>query len=329
MPRSLSFVEADGRLLGEADGRLAGMLSEERRFRGAAGEELVARAWRPRAETRAAVIAVHGFGDHSGRYGHLLESLVPRGVAVHAFDLRGHGRSPGRRGHIETWAHYREDLHAFVRRTAREEGPERPLFLLGNSLGGLVVLEYAIHHPEGLAGVIADSPALVPTGVGNRFLKLLAIALSRTWPTFSVSVPMAPEPAGAAPTAEEAQPAAAVPLDEPAAAAPPTIASEPMAPDPLLHSRLSARAATEAMAAIEFTRRNAARLRLPLLILHGGADRIIDPQGSRAFVADASSTDKQLLEYPGVFHDARAEDVRELILDDIAAWLERHIPRAR
>jgi alpha-beta hydrolase superfamily lysophospholipase len=295
------------------------MLSEERRFRGAAGEELVARAWRPQTEARAAVIAVHGFGDHSGRYGQLLEALVPRGLAVHAFDLRGHGRSPGRRGHIEHWAHYREDLRAFVRRTAREEGPERPLFLLGNSLGGLVVLEYAIHHPEGLAGVIADSPALVPTGVGNRFLRLLAMALSRTWPTFSVSVPMAPEPVEAADPAET----------QTAPPAPAPIPIEPAPRDPLLHSRLSARAATEAMAAIDFTRRNAARLRLPLLVLHGGADRIVDPEGSRAFVADASSPDKELLEYPGVFHDARADDVRERILDDIADWLERHIPAAR
>jgi alpha-beta hydrolase superfamily lysophospholipase len=102
----------------------------------------------------------------------------------------------------------------------------------------------------------------------------------------------------------------------------------PEAPDPLLHSRLSARAATEAMAAIDFTRRNAARLRLPLLILHGGADRIVDPAGSRAFVAAASSADKELLEYPGVFHDARAQDVRERIVDDIADWLERHISPA-
>jgi alpha-beta hydrolase superfamily lysophospholipase len=83
------------------------------------------------------------------------------------------------------------------------------------------------------------------------------------------------------------------------------------------------------MAAIEFTRGNAARLRLPLLIVHGGADRIVDPAGSRAFVAAVSSTDKVLLEYPGVFHDGRTEDIRQRIMDDIAAWLERRIPPPR
>ncbi len=300
------------------------MLSEERRFRGAADDELVARTWRPEGEPRAAVIAVHGFGDHSGRYGLLLTSLIPRGVAVHAFDLRGHGRSPGRRGHVERWADYREDDHAFVRRASREEHG-RPVFLLGNSLGGLVVLEYALHHPEGLSGVIADSPALVPTGVGNRFLKLLAVALSRTWPTFSVSVPMATEQvAVATPTGTEAS---SGPSESTDAGSLDSSLTDPVT-DPLIHSRLSARAATEAMAAIDFTRRNAARLRLPLLIVHGGADRIVDPAGSRAFVAAASSSDKALLEYPGVFHDARAEHVRQRIMDDIADWLERRIPPA-
>jgi alpha-beta hydrolase superfamily lysophospholipase len=277
---------------------------EERTVAGPGGARIFARMWRPDEPPRAAIAAVHGFGDHSGRYGELLARLVEYGFTVHALDLRGHGRSAGQRGHLDSWADYRDDLSAFIGDVREREGPDLPIYLMGNSLGGLVALEFALRRPHDLAGVIADSPALVPSGVGNRFLKFLAIALSRVWPRFAVSVPMAAEPSVTMPV---------TPVEE---------------RDPLLHSRLSARAATEAMSAIQFTRDNARRLRLPLLVVHGGADRVVDPSGSRAFVRDAASEDKTLIEYPGVFHDGRDEDVRSRIIRDVAAWIDRRIAPA-
>jgi alpha-beta hydrolase superfamily lysophospholipase len=264
---------------------------------GPRGSVVFGRRWSV-AESRAAVVLVHGFGDHSGRQAEMVDSLLDAGIAVHAYDLRGHGRSPGRRGHIDLWDDHRDDLAAVV--DAAVGLHESPVFVLGQSLGGLIVLEYALRRPDGLAGVVAHSPALVPTGVGNWFLAWLARRLSASWPTFSVRVPFATEP---------------------------QLGDDPRPPDPLVHGRLSARAATEAMAAIDFTRRHAGDLRVPLLIVHGTDDLIVDVSGSRRFVAEAPG-DATLLEYPGVPHDTWDAAVRARIRADIVAWIDAHLPPA-
>ncbi|MGH7703703.1 MAG: alpha/beta hydrolase, partial [Gemmatimonadales bacterium] len=134
-------------------------------FPGSGGLTLTYQSWRPRDRSpHAVVIAVHGLGDHSGLYAPGVEHLVPRGYAWYGFDLRGHGRSPGPRGHIQSWAEYREDLRAFLGLIGEME-PGRTRFLLGNSLGGLIVLDYALHYPESLDGVVAIGAPLGRIGV--------------------------------------------------------------------------------------------------------------------------------------------------------------------
>jgi alpha-beta hydrolase superfamily lysophospholipase len=259
-----------------------------------AGHPVFARRWLP-PDARAAVVLVHGFGDHSGRQEELVAGLVACRIAVHGYDLRGHGRSLGRRGHVDRWDDHRNDLAAIVDAAVEAQG--EPVFLLGQSLGGLIALEYALRRPEGLAGVLAHSPALMPTGVGNAFLAWLARRLSTAWPTFSVRVPFAPEPHSG---------------------------ENPRPTDPLVHGRLSARAATEAMAAISWTVAHAADLRVPLLVVHGTEDRIVDVGGSRRFVADAGDL-ATLVEYPGEPHDSWDVAVRARIRDDMVRWIEEQI----
>ena len=108
-------------------------------FTGARGLALFRRTWRPTGPSRAGLINLHGLGDHSGLYPMVGAHMTARGIVVHAPDLRGNGRSPGQRGYVRLWADYREDLRALVTRIREEEG-ELPLFLLGNSLGGLIAL---------------------------------------------------------------------------------------------------------------------------------------------------------------------------------------------
>src|SRR5688572_12087092 len=115
-------------------------------FAGAGGVRLFRRCWRPAEPARAVVANVHGLGDHSGLYPTLVDHLVSRGITVHAPDLRGNGRSPGQRAYVARWEEFREDLRCFLE-VVRAEDPGRPVFLLGNSLGGLIVLEYALHYP--------------------------------------------------------------------------------------------------------------------------------------------------------------------------------------
>ncbi len=114
----------------------------------------------------------------------IVKNLVPRGIAVYSFDLRGHGRSPGQRGYIDSFASYRDDVLTFTRLVAAQQ-PDVPLFLLGHSMGGLIVLNFGQHYPQAVNGVIATSPHLSDPPV-SPILITLSRALSNIWPTFSM-----------------------------------------------------------------------------------------------------------------------------------------------
>lgn len=269
-------------------------------FRGAGGLHLHYQHWRSDTTPPAAILAlVHGFGEHSGRYGNVVEHLTERGYAVYGFDNRGHGRSPGQRGHINAWAEFREDVGAFLSLIGERE-PGLPLFLMGHSLGGLIVLDYALHHPEGLAGVIASGPVLGPPDISPALL-MLSRLLSRLWPRFSLS-------AG---------------LDAGSLSRDPSVV-QAYRDDPLTHDRASARLGTEMAAAVRWTQAHAADLRLPLLIVHGGADRLVPPEYSRLFFENVTFADKERHEYEGVYHEPHNDIEARRVLDDISAWLDRH-----
>ena len=272
----------------------------EGRFRGSVGSDLFFQCWLPAGPARAVVPIVHGHGEHSDRYGNVIARLVPAGYAVYGFDLRGHGRSPGHRGHIHRWSEYREDVTALLR-LVQEREPGTPRFLLGHSLGGLIVLEYALRHPDGLTGVIASAPALEPTGVGNRRLLALAYVMSVLWPRYSRELG----------------------LDRSALVQEALLEDRD---DGLAHGRLSARAAVEARRAIRWTKAHAADLRLPLLLIHGGGDRIISPAGSRAFYATVTHADKELHEYPDALHEPHNDVGHEEVIEALRDWLDRHSP---
>jgi alpha-beta hydrolase superfamily lysophospholipase len=266
---------------------------------GAGGIRLYCRRARPDGPAHAVLVALHGLGDHSGLYPMLPEALLPRRIEIFAPDLRGNGRSPGQRGHVERWGDLREDLFRLVARV-RREGPAVPLFLLGNSLGGLVALDYALHHPEGLAGVVAVAPPLGPLGVPAPLLALGRF-LSRIWPRVSLDTGM----------------------DLSGLARDPEVAARVLQ-DPLFHRKGTARLSTEVTAAIARVQEGAGRFPLPVLVLHGGADRMVPPHGSRRFVAGAGQPDKRLIEYPEGYHALLADAGGARVLEDIAGWVEAH-----
>jgi len=266
-------------------------------FAGAGGLELFRRSWRrPDGAVRGVLVNLHGLGDHSGLYPALVEHFVAQKFAVHAPDLRGNGRSRGQRGYVADWSEYREDLGRFLDLVRREE-PGSPLFLLGNSLGGLIVLDYVLHHPEGIRGVIAVAPPLGTVGVPAPLL-LLGRVLSRVWPRFSVRTGMDLSGLSRDPAVVE------------------TVLS-----DPLFHRLGTARLSTEVTAAIARVQAGAPRFCLPLLILHGSADRMVSPDGSRAFIARVGYPDKELREYRGSYHVLLADLDRERVLTDLEAWI--------
>jgi alpha-beta hydrolase superfamily lysophospholipase len=269
-------------------------------FAGAGGVSLFRQVWRPVGPARAVLINIHGLGDHSGLYPTLVEHFQERGMAVHAMDLRGNGRSGGQRAYIEHWEEYREDLRRLVG-LVRADEPDRPVFLLGNSLGGLIVLDYALHHHEGLQGVIAASPPLGRLGVPAPLLALGRV-LSRVWPRFSIRTGM----------------------DLTGLARDPVVAQTVLA-DPLFHRVGTARLSTEVVAAIARVQAAAPQFPLPLLVLHGSADRMVPPEGSREFVARVGHPDRELREYAGAFHVLFADLDHDRVLTDVERWIEARL----
>lgn len=270
-------------------------------FAGVGGVPLYYQVWLPPAQRhRAVLVNLHGLGDHSSLYPTLADHFPARGIALYAYDMRGNGRSPGQRAFIHDWGEYRGDLGAFLA-LVREREEDLPVFVLGNSLGGLVVLDYALQHPEGLAGVIAASPPLGQLGVPPLLMALGRI-MSRVCPRLSLNVGM----------------------DLSGLARDPAVVQTVLA-DPHFHRRGTARLSTEVTATIERVQARAANLSLPLLILHGSDDRMVPPDGSRRFFSRVRHADREFREYPGAYHGLFADIGYQEVLADTERWLEKHL----
>jgi acylglycerol lipase len=269
----------------------------ETTFHGAGGLELYLQVWQPNGALRGVVAIVHGLGEHSGRYESLVSSLTANGFAVTTFDHRGHGKSPGIRGHVDSWSEYREDVHEFLRYTS-SHFMHLPLFLFGHSLGALIVTDYVLFYPDGVTGLIVSGHPLRPTGAAKPYLILVARFLSRHKPKFVI-------PLG---------------LDPSELSRDPRVVAEYRS-DPLVQTRVTARWGTEALAAVERVRGRAREIRMPILIVHGGADAINSAEGSKELLDMVSSEDKTLHVYPGGRHEPHNDLEKEEAVADISEWI--------
>jgi len=276
------------------------MQLSEGRFPGADGIELSYRCWRPESEPRAAVALVHGVGEHCGRYMNVVVPLVEDGYAVYGYDQRGHGVSPGPRVHIDHWTQYREDLGSYLRVVANHE-PDRPLVVYGHSMGSLVVLDFLLegrsYEP---AGAVISGVATEPAGVGKPYQVAAARLLTGLLPRFSVNLGIDAEALTRAPEALAAYRA-----------------------DPLVSGRATIRWGTESLDTVERVKGALERIDVPLLVIHGEADRLNLVHGAHTLFEKASSPDKTLRVYPGVFHEPHNDIGHEQVVDDIREWLAR------
>lgn len=264
------------------------------------GTRLHVQSWLPVGDVRAVVAVIHGWSDHGGRYGNVVEHLLPHGYAVYTLDLRGHGLSDGQRGHIGAWDEYRQDTHTVVNLLERQH-PGTPLFLMGHSMGGLTVMEYAIHHPtRRLNGLVASSPLLAEPNVPG-VLKLAGRVLSRVAPSFSLN-----------PGAD----AATISRDPAVVAA--------YERDPLVHARATPRFSTEMSAAQEFVLANLDGVLYPFLLLYGSDDQLVPPHVSRTMFAQVGAADKTRHEYDGGYHELFNDFVKAQMLEDLTTWLDAH-----
>jgi alpha-beta hydrolase superfamily lysophospholipase len=274
-------------------------------LRGARGRQIFWRSWTPdAAPARAVIVLVHGLGEHSGRYDHVVTRLLGEGYAIHTADHRGHGRSDGPRALIEDMDDVVADIDALVDRAVTAE-PDVPVFMLGHSMGGLIALRYALAHQERLAGLIL-SAALAQLDEVPKALELVGRALS-------VVAPRAP----------------LIALD-------PELVSRERAvvddyrSDPLVHhGKVPARTAVQLADAVRSFPDTVGAITLPTLILYGTADGLCPPAGSVMLAERIGAADLTVKAYEGLFHEILNEPEREVVLEDVVAWLAaRVIPAA-
>lgn len=250
---------------------------------------------------RAAVILVHGLGEHSGRYQHVAEALNQRGFAVWAPDHPGHGRSPGQRCHIGTFEDYYAGLDALCDEI-EADFPELPRFIVGHSLGGLITGTYLLKHQARFAGAAFSGAAFevreAPGAVAIFINRLLAALL----PTLGV-----------------------MQLDPSEVSRDPEVVQR-YREDPLVHDgKISARLLVSLFDAMALLQAQRGEISLPCLVMHGEADVMTAPSGSQNLFAAIASQDKTLRLYPGLYHEIFNEPEQGQVLSELCDWVDAHV----
>jgi len=264
------------------------------------GTRLALRRSVPAGRPRGLVVFVHGWGDCTGRWSHLAQWCNEHGLAFYAADQRGHGQTPGRRGHVERFAQYLADLAA-LRKLAAAEVPA-PHVVLGHSFGGFIVLRYLETSPAGLAGAIAATPYVDLYEQPARWKTVLAGILRDVVPSLPI----------------------ATGLDYDAISRDPEVVRI-FREDPLCHQVMTPRAYTEAMANLQTLDAERDRIATPLLVLLAGDDRIVSTPAAEAF-ARRLAGDVTVRTYAGLYHNIFHEPNRGPVLDDLVTWLARILP---
>lgn len=264
--------------------------------------ELAGSSWRV-ARPRATVVIAHGVNEYLGRYGGVVEALTGAGFSVVGHDHRGHGRSEGRRGHVDDFDDYARDLVALFARE-RALAPNDRVIALGHSMGGLIATQAALMAQDQLAGLVLSAPALAIGGNLPGWQRRIFLLMGQ----FFGNLPTPPGKPGVLsrdPAIEEA-----------------------FGQDPLNNlERTRLRLARQIYLAGEAARARAGELRLPLLVLHGTADTITDLAGSEELVARAASPDKELKLWPDNRHELFNDLDKAAVLAHLLGWLGARFPR--
>jgi len=271
-------------------------------FTGKGGIEIFFQKWIAE-KAKAVVILVHGLGEHSGRYENLLKSFADKKISVFAIDHRGHGKSDGKKGHIDSFMDYVYDLKLFLE-FIKEENKGLPVIVYGHSLGGVIAAKYAMTYPDDLSMLVISSPGFAPafkvpawkTGLASFFSSRIS---SLTFPN-GLKVADISHDADAVAAYEN---------------------------DPLVHNKVTARFVVEFIRAGQECMSNAGSIKKPLLVFHGKEDHIADYKASEQFYNAASSVVKKLFIFDGLYHETINETTaeREKVLSDVTGWILKNI----
>ena len=261
------------------------------------GRELFCRHWTGPRDSNATVVLMHGYAEHSGRYHHVATGLVEAGYDVRAIDARGHGRSPGVRGHIDRFEVFVRDLESVVQHCKSESS--RPVFVVGHSHGGTIALRYALMSPRDVAGFVVTSPFL---GIAMQVPAPKRIAgelMSRVWPTLAI-------PAG---------------LDATYTCRDPQVVDHYVR-DPLVFSSATARWYTEVTRTHLELAQRAREIVAPCLFLVAGSDGLVDPDATRKVFSNVAADDRAMEVFEDAYHELLNEPNWTSFLAKIIDWLD-------
>jgi len=276
----------------------------EAKFEGADATPFYIRGWELETDSKpkALIVLIHGLGEHVGRYDHVGKALTDAGYILAGFDLRGHGKSGGARGHFQSLNVVMDDIARF-RQFLSTRYPQLPQFIYGHSLGGLLTLSYSLKNRSGLQGVIVTGPGL-RTALQEQKAKIVLVR-----------------------TLGSLLPAMTVPseLDVKTLSRDPQVVQK-YVDDPLVHDKTSLGFGKAALSAIDYCFTHAKEFSYPLLLMHGKADRLTYPSGSEEFARLAGETNQDitLKIWDGFYHEIHNEPEQAEVFKTMIEWLDKH-----
>jgi len=260
------------------------------------------KGWLPEQKPKALVHIMHGYAEHIDRYQNLVNELVPAGIAICGNNHRGHGRSDGKRGHVERFPEYIEDAKLFSEEVARNLLPDCPYFVLGHSMGSIIAMNFVEQYPERLAGLVLSGTGSLPGKDTGKTSLILAKIGSKLFPRLHIKFPLGPE---------------FISRD--------TEVVQAYIDDPLTYNVITPRLADEIYVFLDKGSRNAGQIKLPVLVQCGSED--ISFSGQQQLVDTLGSTDKTFKLYQGLKHEVYNElpEDRDKVLSDLLTWLTAHI----
>lgn len=253
---------------------------------------------------RGEVVIIHGFGEHSGRYGPLTDHLISHSYTVTAYDHRGHGLSDGLPGHVENFSDYEDDLHKIIS-YARARSKSRNFHLIGHSMGGLVTLRYIAKKGSDISGAVLSAP-LIAVAVPVPWYKLVIARLTaRLSPHLRLDNGINTSSLSRDPEVGKAY-----------------------ATDPLVNRKVSARWFSEATRAMEEVKTWATQISMPVLVMHGTADKLASVEATKRLFEKIGSKDKELIIYPGFYHELFNEPEKQELFERVTEWLPQRAKSA-
>ena len=273
----------------------------EGNFNGVRNFSIYYQGWLPDKDVKAVILIVHGLGEYCGRYINVVNHFVPLGYAVYGLDHIGHGKSEGLREGIEHFEDFTDNLTVYYN-MVKVWQPNKPIFLLGHSLGGLIGTYYLLDHQADFTGAIISAPVIKI----SDSISPLTITMSK------ILSAIAPK-------------AGVLALDATSISRDPEVVNT-YANDPLVfHGKTPARLAAEMLRAMARVTAEVGKISLPFITVQGGSDKLVDPDGTRMLYEKSSSKDKTIKIYDGLYHEVFNEPEREVVLKDVETWLKAHI----